>query len=179
MLDKQHAQKEKRLKEDIKKEREDIKKEREKVNARMNVTCHREAELRAYDALKSVYGELVGRTRVLEKTSAVVEVSAVEAVDVAHENERIARVHERSAGVKLKQEQVEMKKAREKHQLQLDTERAKHLSKEDQIKAEAKKARAKQKSAEEREQGEGGARGGGEACIRGEAAVEEGAQCAH
>jgi hypothetical protein len=69
-LGKQHAQKEKRLEEDIKRREEDLKKEREKVNARMNLTCHREADLRAYDVLRTAHGELVGHARVLGGTRA-------------------------------------------------------------------------------------------------------------
>jgi uncharacterized membrane protein YgcG len=67
-LDRQHAQKKKRLEEDIKKREEDLKKKTEKVNARMNATCHREDDLRAYDVLRTAHAQLVGRVRELESS---------------------------------------------------------------------------------------------------------------
>jgi hypothetical protein len=133
-LDKQLAQKEARLEEENKVEKAKLAQERTKLQVKWNKTCAREGDLRDYDVLKLVHADIIGQTRELKETSAVVEASANEAVNAAYEKERTARdeaqEHRRQHNREHREHMKLQGLAREEARLSADTMSAMQLSAE-------------------------------------------------
>ena len=94
-LDKQYRDKESKLEQQMQSERDKLAAERVKVNARMNLTCHREWMITAYLELKPEHDLRAAEMKEMEETASVVRASAAEAVDAALKNERSAKEQER------------------------------------------------------------------------------------
>jgi hypothetical protein len=94
-LDKQYRDKESKLEQQMQSERDKLATERAKVNARMNLTCHREWMITAYLELKPEHDARAAEMKEMEETSSVVRASSAEAVDAALKIERSAKEQER------------------------------------------------------------------------------------
>ena len=131
-LDKQYRDKESKLEQQMQSERDKLAAERVKVNARMNLTCHREWMITAYLELKPEHDARAAEMKEMEETASVVRASAAEAVDAALKNERSAKEQERKERERRiegeKESQQKLEEARVEVRMQADTLTAMELS---------------------------------------------------